>query len=38
VPADTGFARDQTITITVGQNTATSTTTTETDPGLIFPP
>ncbi|HZA18865.1 MAG TPA: Stk1 family PASTA domain-containing Ser/Thr kinase [Pseudonocardiaceae bacterium] len=39
VPADTGFARDQTITITVGQNRATSTTTTtDTDPGLIFPP
>ena len=39
VPADTGFARDQTITITVGRDSAASTTTTtDMDPGLLFPP
>jgi eukaryotic-like serine/threonine-protein kinase len=39
VPADTGFARDQTITITIGRDNATrTTTTTDTDPGLLFPP
>ncbi|HKR50925.1 MAG TPA: Stk1 family PASTA domain-containing Ser/Thr kinase [Pseudonocardiaceae bacterium] len=39
VPAGTGFARDQTITITVGTNAGTSSTTTnDSNPGLVFPP
>ncbi|MDQ4011480.1 MAG: Stk1 family PASTA domain-containing Ser/Thr kinase [Actinomycetota bacterium] len=39
VPAGTGFARDQTITITVGQSSATSTTSsTDDDDGIFDPP
>jgi serine/threonine-protein kinase len=39
VPAGTGFARDQTITITVGQSSATSTTSSsDGDEGIFDPP
>ncbi|MGH3897881.1 MAG: Stk1 family PASTA domain-containing Ser/Thr kinase [Pseudonocardiaceae bacterium] len=39
VPAGTGFARDQTITITVGQDSSSSTTTTsDGDEGFLDPP
>jgi serine/threonine-protein kinase len=39
VPAGSGFARDQTITITVGTRAGTSSTTTnDSNPGLVFPP
>jgi beta-lactam-binding protein with PASTA domain len=38
VPPGTGFARDQIITITVGQDTTPPTTTTTTDSSGIFEP